>query len=138
MVLYCMTTTMNGLRHTETKGGFTYKMEKRKYTLNAKCPRCGEYMLLSPIDDYCLYCHNCEEDFYSFEVSDIVGDYFEIRIDINISEYKTMLEDIKENFQDTCFIGYDDVIGVCDIGFKNIPNCQRIKDIIKYFNLIEV
>lgn len=113
-------------------------MSKRNYTLNAKCPRCGEWLLLSPVDDYCLYCENCEEDFYSIEVHKIMGDWFEVTIDMSIDEYKAMLESIKENFKDTCFIGYDDIMGVCDIGFKTIPNCKRVKDIINFFNLAEI
>ena len=113
-------------------------MNKRTYTTNAKCPRCGEYMLLSPVEDYCLTCENCCEDFYSMEVYKIIGDYFEISIDMSINEYETMLEDIKKNFQDSYFIGYDEMMGVCDIGFEDIPNCDRVKDIIKYFNLVEI
>ena len=113
-------------------------MNKRSYTLNTKCPKCGEWLLLSPVDDYCLYCENCEEDFYSIEVHKIMGDWFEVTVDMSIDEYKTMLESIKESFKDACFIGYDDTMGVCDIGFETIPNCKRVKDIIHFFNLVEM
>ena len=112
-------------------------MNKRKYLLNVKCPRCGQWMLLSPVDDYPLYCPNCEEDFYSIEVyNEICGDWFEVSVIMSFDEYKAMLESIKENFKDACFIGYDDM-GVCDIGFETIPSCERVKDIIKFFNLVE-
>lgn len=111
---------------------------KRKYMTNAYCPRCKKLMLLSPVDDYSLYCPDCEEDFYGFEIKDnIGGDWFEVTIVMSFNEYKNMLESIKENFKDTCFIGYDDYMEVCDIGFETIPDCNRVKDIIKFFNLIE-
>lgn len=112
-------------------------MNKRNYTLNVKCPRCGEFMLLSPVNDYSLYCSNCEEDYYRFEVNKIYGDWFEVTIDMSFDEYKNMLESIKENFKDSCFIGYDDGMEVCDIGFETIPDCERVKDIINFFNLVE-
>lgn len=111
-------------------------MNKRNYTLDVRCPRCGEWMLLSPVDDYSLYCPNCDEDFYSIEVHEIIGDYFEVTIDMNISEYREMFEDAKENFAEAR-ISYDEFMGVCDIGFKKIPDCKRVKDIIKFFNLVE-
>ena len=113
-------------------------MDKRTCITNVKCPRCREYMLLSPISDYRLTCESCCEDFYEIEVHEIIGDYFEISINMSIDEYKTMLEDIKKTFKDSCFIGYDDVKGVCDIGFKDIPTSERIKYIIKYFNIVEI
>lgn len=113
-------------------------MNKRTYTLNVKCPKCGEWMKLSPVDDYPLYCNHCEEDFYSIEIHEILGDFFEVTIDIGYDEYKMMLEAIKETFKDACFIGYDDFMEVCDIGFENIPDSKRVKDIIKFFNLVEM
>ena len=112
-------------------------MNKRDYFTNAKCFRCKEQLLLSPINDYCLYCKDCEEDFYSIEVNEIMGDWFEISICMSIDEFEEMLESTKEKFKDACFIGYDNAIEVCDIGFEDIPDSKRIKDIIKYFNLIE-
>lgn len=113
-------------------------MSKRNYTLNVKCPKCGEWLMLSPVDDYCLYCNNCEEDFYSIEIHEILGDWFEVTIDMNYDEYKAMIWSIKENFKDACFIGYDTLMDVCDIGFENIPDCNRVKDIIEFFNLVEM
>ena len=112
---------------------------KRIYTTNARCPRCNEYLRLSPVEDYVFYCEHCEEDFYGIEIKQVMGDWFEITIDMSKDEYNAMLESIKENFKDSCFIGYDDVfdMNVCDIGFDKIPSGKRVKDIVKYFNLIE-
>lgn len=114
-------------------------MNKRNYTLNVKCPRCGEWLKLSPVEDYVFYCEHCEEDFYGIEVGQIYGDWFEVTIDITKEEFNAMLESIKENFKDSCYIGYDDVcnMNVCDIGFDKIPSGERVKDIVKYFNLTE-
>lgn len=109
---------------------------KRKYTLNVKCPKCKEWMLLSPVTDYSLYCENCDEDFYGIEIKEIYGDWFEVSIDMSIEEYKLMLDSIKEYFEDACFIGYDEMMGVCDIGFDNVPDCERVKNIIDFFNLV--
>ncbi len=31
------------------------------------CFRCGTRLMKSPVEGYTYYCHNCDEDFYSFE-----------------------------------------------------------------------
>lgn len=109
-------------------------MNKRMYSLNAKCPKCRKWLMLSSVNDYSLTCPNCNEDFYGNENLEICGDWFEITIVMDFYEYKEMLESIKENFKDACFSGYS-IMEVCDIGFDHIPNSERVKDIIKFFNL---
>ena len=66
-------------------------MDKRDYVLNATCPRCGGWLMLSPVDEYSLCCPNCEEDFYSFEVNQIYGDWFEITIFMSYSQFENIL-----------------------------------------------
>lgn len=112
-------------------------MTKRDYFTNARCPKCREQMILSPVADYSLYCEVCEEDFYTIEVHEIMGDFFEVSVCMSSKEFYGMLEAIKANFKDACFIGYDDLMEVCDIGFENIPNGKRVRDIINFFHLIE-
>ena len=109
-------------------------MNKKMYSLNAKCPKCGKWLMLSPVNEYSLTCPYCDEDFYDNENLEICGDWFEITIVMDFYEYKEMLESIKENFKDVCFSGYS-IMEVCDIGFDHIPNNERVKDIIKFFNL---
>lgn len=112
---------------------------KRNYTLNVKCPRCGEWLKLSPVEDYVFYCEHCNEDFYGIEIRKVMGDWFEVTIDMPFDEFESMYESIKENFTDACHVGYDKVfdMNVCDIGFDEIPSAKRVKDIIKFFDLEE-
>ena len=114
-------------------------MNKRNYITNARCPKCKEQLLLSPVEDYVFYCEHCEEDFYSIEICQVLGGCFNILIDMNINEFKDTHESIKKKFEDSCCIKYNDMfnMNVCVIGFREIPNNKRVKDIIKYFNLIE-
>ncbi len=35
--------------------------------ITKKCFRCGTRLIKSQLKDYVYYCHNCNEDFYSFE-----------------------------------------------------------------------
>lgn len=110
-------------------------MNNKNYTLNIKCPNCGKWLTLSSIDDYCFYCQFCNEHFNKDEINQIYGDWFEISIDMSIKEFETMLETINKEFADACFIGYDEAFNICDIGFNNFPDCNKIKDIIDFFNL---
>ena len=111
--------------------------DKREYFTNARCPRCNTQLLLSAVDDYPLYCEQCNEDFYGIEVREILGDFFEVSIYMSREEFYAMLDRIKEAFPDACFIGYDDMMGVCDIGFEDIPSGNRAKSINSFFNLVE-
>lgn len=114
-------------------------MNKRNYITNARCPRCGKQLFLSPVEDYVFYCEHCDEDFYGIEVKQFIGSRFEILIDMNKNEYNAILESIKENFKDSCYIRYNNVFNMneCIIEFDKIPSGERAKDIVKYFNLTE-
>ena len=84
-------------------------MTKRDYFTNARCPKCKEQMLLSPVTtDYALYCEVCDEDFYTIEVHEIMGDFFEVSICMSREELYSMRDSIKASFKDACFKGYDD------------------------------
>lgn len=109
----------------------------REYITNAHCPRCHKMLRLSPVTDYVFYCEECDEDFYGIEVNDIRGDFFEISPVMSYEEYQKSLPEIKKNFKDAIFIGFDDVMEVCDISFDDFPSSKRIKEIMKFFALEE-
>lgn len=48
---------------------FLNKLFDKLYT-EKKCPRCGEYLLLSDVDEYDYVCVNCDENYYKSEVQD--------------------------------------------------------------------
>lgn len=112
----------------------------RDLRTNTQCPRCGKVycMTLSPIKDYSLTCEECYEDFYRIEIKEFLGEYFEIYINMTMEEYENIREELKDKFKNASFIGYDNMVNICDISYENIPEEKELKEIIKYFNPKEI
>ena len=42
---------------------------KKTFLTNVRCPQCGKKLVTSDLEDYSFLCKDCDENFYSIEVS---------------------------------------------------------------------
>ena len=108
------------------------------FLTTAKCPKCNKLLHLSLVDGYSLYCQCCDKNFYNVEVRELAEDWFNVIVSMSYEEYvcivRLLREQLKEDFCKIYYLGYNCNRKVCELGFKNIPDGKRVKEVIKFFN----
>ena len=104
------------------------------YGTSAICPKCGKQLYISDIEGYNFVCKECDENFYTIEVTDCAADFWEINIPMSIKKWERKLsqwQKISEKYR--CdFLEYDDVVGILDIGWANsFPESSILNQFVK-------
>ena len=106
----------------------------KTYKTSAKCQKCGNQLYTSDINGYSFVCNKCNENFYTMEVKKCLSDFWEISVPMTLEKWIQKLpqwQEICEKYN--CdFLGYDNVFGLMDIGWKdNFPESEILNKLIK-------
>lgn len=96
------------------------------YQTNAVCPKCGRYLHTTDIYGYSFVCMECNENFFTIEVSSVQSDTLEIEIPISEKKYIRVNNKLKKLAAEykCSFLGYDAECNIMDIGWdvSHIPD----------------
>lgn len=106
----------------------------KMFSTSALCPKCGNRLYTSDIHGYSFVCKECDENFYTVEVKECGSDYWEVNIPLAISDFenkRSQMNELAEKY-DCDFLGYDDIVGLMDIGWKKgFPDSETLNSFVK-------
>ena len=105
---------------------------KNLFLTNCSCPKCRKPLYLSDIEGYSFVCKNCDENFYSMEVS-CNSVFFKVLWGATREEYENNLSKLRQ-IRTKCnaqVLSYDILNKEISICWGNLPDSNVINNFIK-------
>ena len=113
---------------------------KNLFLTNCCCPKCKKPLYLSDVVGYSFVCKNCDENFYSLEVSCNSAIFFKVYFGATRGEYEknlTLLRQIRKKHKASVF-AYDYLKKQIEICWAFIPSGDSINEFIRDMQNIDI